>query len=158
VRIWHPDGTPASLAQLGRAVATLAFCDPTHVLAIASDGSAAIIGTKRANDLEPLALPIAAPSLTTDGTLGASLAANGALEIIDPIVRDRWPIAMSHAPQQLVSVQISPDGRRVLATTSSGLLVWTLQLPTTAEVTAPWLDQLTNALAEHGPSAPLSWR
>jgi WD40 repeat protein len=158
IRIWHPDGSAATLATLGRAVATLAYCDPVHVLAVASDGAAAIVGTKRANDVEPLALPIASPTLTRDGALAASLAANGALEIVDPLVRDRWAIAQSRAPQQLVTVQISPDGKRVLATTSSGVLVWTLQLPTTAETTAPWLDQLTNALADHGPSGPLGWR
>jgi len=41
--------------------------------------------------------------------------------------------------------------------TSQSLLVWTLDLPQTAEATAKWLDRLTNATAET-PSEPLGWR
>jgi hypothetical protein len=41
--------------------------------------------------------------------------------------------------------------------TSSSLLVWTLDLPTTAEATARWLDKLTNATVD-SPTEPLGWR
>jgi hypothetical protein len=41
--------------------------------------------------------------------------------------------------------------------TASTLLVWTLDLPTSADATRAWLDKLTNATAD-SPSEPLTWR
>jgi hypothetical protein len=41
--------------------------------------------------------------------------------------------------------------------TPQGVLVWTLALPQTADDTARWLDTMTDALAEHGPTS-LTWR
>jgi hypothetical protein len=69
-----------------------------------------------------------------------------------------WALAVpakGQAPYNFV--EIAPDGSHVLATTSQSLLVWTLDLPSSAEATRAWLDKLTNATAD-SPIEPLSWR
>ena len=156
LRIWHADGTTAALATFAKSIATVAFIDRARVLVVTSDGTAAVASTKQSNDVDPLAMPIASPSLTADGGLVAAQTAAGVLEVIDPAVKERWPLGAPHG-QQLGSAQISPDGHRVLVLASSGVLVWTLGLPHDADATAHWLDTLTNATSDHGPSAPLDW-
>jgi hypothetical protein len=85
--------------------------------------------------------------------LGATLTAGGALDLIDG--SDRWTLDDGRA---FTSVQLSSDASRVLATTQDAVLEWTLELPATPGAAAQWVDGLTNARTDGGPTAPLSWR
>jgi hypothetical protein len=85
--------------------------------------------------------------------LGATLTAGGALDLIDG--SDRWTLDDGRT---FTSVQLSPDASRVLATTQDAVLEWTIELPATPAAAAQWVDGLTNARTDGGPTAPLSWR
>ncbi len=155
LRIWHADGTSAAVATFAKSIATIAYIDHAHVLVITSDGTAAVASTAHPGEVDPLAMPILSPSLGADGLLVAQTA-GGVLEAIDPAAKERWPLAAPHGQQG--SAQLSPDGRRVLAITASGVLVWPLALPRDPDATSHWIDTLTNAVSDHGPTAPLDWR
>jgi hypothetical protein len=64
----------------------------------------------------------------------------------------RWRLAGA----AYADVQISSDGRRVLAKAGSSLLVWDLALPSNAVETVAWLDKMTNAFS--GDAKSLGWR
>jgi hypothetical protein len=108
----------------------------------------------------PPALDETGISLATLTSLTPSLAATitpgGTLEVIDVggEPADRWPVTTGRT---LSGVQLAPDGSALLATTPDAVLAWPIYLPTTAGATAKWLDSLTNARADGGPTAPLSW-
>jgi hypothetical protein len=71
------------------------------------------------------------------------------------MVQQRWTLA----PGSGVTFQgpaISPDGRRVLAQTERGLLVWSLELPASAADTERWLEAMTNAVDDKSPGG-LGW-
>jgi len=153
---WHADGgSLVSLWTSNRLIVSVAYVDKNKVLAIAADGTAVFVDT-RTRAVEPYAATITNPTFTADGGLVASLVAPNGVDIIDPIARDRWSLAPPKGPP-LMFAAISPDGRRVLASTSTGLLVWTLALPASADATSRWIDTLTNAI-DHGPAAPLDWK
>ena len=153
---WHADGSsPVSLWTSTRLIVSVAYVGPNKVLAIAADGNAVFVDT-RAKTVEPSAATITNPTFTADGGLVASLVAPNGVDIIDPIAKDRWSLAPPKGPP-LMFAEISPDGRRVLASTNTGLLVWTLALPASADATSRWIDTLTNAI-DRGPAAPLDWK
>jgi hypothetical protein len=71
-------------------------------------------------------------------------------------VQQRWTLApASEVPFE--NPAISMDGRRVLAVTERGLLVWSLERPTGPDETAAWLDAMTNAVDDKSPGG-LGWR
>jgi WD40 repeat protein len=168
VRVWRANGDKRVIAHLGRAVSSLAWIGEDRVLAVGHDGGA-MIADAGAKPVEatPVALPITGPSFAVDGSLVGSLAPNGAIEIFDPAVGERWTIAQPRDPEQpnavvavrpfVRSVALSPDGRRIMAITNDRLLVWTLALPQTAEATVPWAAALTNAAVSRTPGM-LDWK
>jgi hypothetical protein len=85
--------------------------------------------------------------------LGATLTAAGALDLIDG--SDQWTL---DGGRTFTSVQLSADASHVLATTQDAVLEWTIELPATPGAAAQWVDRLTNARTDGGPTAPLSWR
>ncbi len=107
-----------------------------------------------------VALDATGVSLATQTSLTPSLVATvtpgGTLELADlgGDPADRWPIAIGRT---FAGVQLAPDGSALLATTPDAVLAWPVDLPATAAATAKWLDSLTNARADSGPTAPLSW-
>ena len=140
--------------------ATLHLDAPVTAGAIARDGSVLVVaggelsvwapGDAKLQGSEQLA-PIAA--LTP--TLAAYVGANGELQIADLPADERWTLAVGKPYSQ---VRLSADGRAVLALTPDAVLLWHLDLPDTPEAAKKQLDELTNASAEAGPTAPLSWR
>jgi len=68
---------------------------------------------------------------------------------------DRWTLA---AGKPYTQVRLSPDARSVLALTQDAVLVWHIDLPDTPDAAKAQLATLTNASADAGPTAPLSWR
>jgi hypothetical protein len=95
--------------------------------------------------------------LARTGGLVAAPTVTGGVEVIDAEVAWRWPLATPQKGQAPFSaVDIAPDGSRVLASNTTEVFVWTLDLPTDAETTKTWLARQTNATADK-PSEPLGW-
>ena len=160
---WRPDGTNASLGGLaasgrdGGSIVRLALVGGDQVLAVAGDGTAALVGLAAPGDVHALSTPVPpGASLAADGTLLAAVTPAGALEVIDPVADEAWIVADPEG-RSLANARLSPDGRRVLATTPRGVLVWTLDLPGDPAATARWLDAMTDA-TDHGPAAALGWQ
>ncbi|MBV8760000.1 MAG: protein kinase [Deltaproteobacteria bacterium] len=98
-----------------------------------------------------------APIAALTPSLAAYVATSGELQLADLTGddHDRWTLAVGKPYRQ---VRMSPDGRAVLAVTPDAVLLWHIDLPDTPEAAKKQLDELTNASAEAGPTAPLSWR
>ncbi|HEY1559159.1 MAG TPA: protein kinase [Kofleriaceae bacterium] len=144
---WRADGSLATLATYDKPVAALALVDGKP-LAITSDGVLHFGDRNLAN--------VSVHASIAECGLVASTTPDGVLEVIDAVAGERWSLA-SPKGRTFGAVQISPDGRRVVATTDAGALVWTLDLPSDADATARWLADQTNAVARDA-DAPLDWR
>jgi WD40 repeat protein len=140
VLVWE-GGAPTKLAAFDKPVAAVALIGATQVLAITTDGTAHAI--ELTGSVGAAMSNISPHASVAPVGLAASATPDGVLEVIDVAAGERWTIA---APKSgaFGSAQISPDGRRVLATTSSGVRVWTLALPDNPGATASWLAGLTN--------------
>ncbi len=166
LRVWRADGSKLALAKLARPIATVTAIGAGRVLAVAIDGSAVIADVRRPAATTHVALPITSPSLAEDGSLAGSLAPNGAIELFDPVIDERWTLAEPRDPEVpnsaqthrafVRSVALSPDARRLLAITANHLLVWKLALPASADATASWTEALTNATASA--AGTLEWK
>jgi hypothetical protein len=158
LRAWRTDGKLDVLATGLKAVRHVSFIAPTSALAITDDAMAHQIDTRTHEVLAPPQQVGQSASHAQTGGLVAGLSPLGGVEVYDPLAHWTWSLVTPQKGQSPFSfVQVSPDSRRILAMSSQSLLVWTLDLPQTAEATAAWLDRLTNATAE-GPSEPLGWR
>ena len=149
LRTWRADGSQTTLATFDKPIAQVALAEAMP-LAITSDGAVHVVGAAR--DV-PLTSPRA--SIAANG-LVATTSADGVLELLDPVAGERWTLAQPRG-RTFAFAQVAPDGKRVLAVTAAGVLVWPLALPDTRDATARWLESLTNAVAE-SPTAPLDWR
>ncbi|HUJ60061.1 MAG TPA: hypothetical protein VLX92_16260, partial [Kofleriaceae bacterium] len=154
LRTWAPDGTVASLCTFDKPIGRVALGE-AGIIAVTTDGFAHVVDRAHPHDAQVQPVLASRPSIAQNGLI-ASTTTDGALDAIDPAAGERFTLAVPKG-RTFSFTQISPDGKRVLAVTQSGVLVWTLALPDTPEATAHWLDELTNALAA-GPSAPLGWR
>ncbi len=76
--------------------------------------------------------------------------------MLDPLVHQRWTLAQPTGVT-FDNPAISPDGRRVVAQTPHGLLVWSIERPASAADTVAWLDAMTNAVDDRSPGG-LGWR
>lgn len=97
-----------------------------------------------------------APQASLAPALAATISPGGTLELADlgGEPADRWPIATG---RMFSGVEVAPDGSAVLATTPDAVLAWHVDLLASAAATKAWLDDLTNARTDGGPTAPLSW-
>jgi hypothetical protein len=157
VHVWRADGKLARLANTTKPIEDFGEAGPAQIVAIASDNTVYTIA-RDAADQTPEPVP------SVDGTSAAMspdtgmlvVLDHGAIDVIDPLARQTWTLAAA-AGVMFSQPQISTDGRRVLAQTTKSLLVWSLDLPTSARDTATWLDAMTNAVEDHGPVG-LGWR
>src|SRR5207248_6482695 len=112
----------ATLASHDKPIASITLLDEDHVMAITSDGTAHVTGLPATS---PIANVSPRASVSAHG-LVASVTSDGVLEAIDLEAGERWTLAQPKG-RTFGFAQISPDGRRVLATTQTGVLVWTLR-------------------------------
>src|SRR5690606_36259932 len=157
LRAWRPDGRVDVLGTPASAVLGLALVDRERVLVLTETGVSMV-------DLDRgTALGTAMPAigrtaaLSRTGALIAARTATSGIEVIDPVVDWRWPLATPNPGQPFTAVDIAPDGSRVLAPTATEVFVWTLDLPPDAEATRAWLDRMSNATSDN-PSGPLGWQ
>jgi WD40 repeat protein len=152
LRAWRADGTVATLATYEKPVASISLVGdgPPRVLAVTDEGAVHAADSKA----PPLVAPRA--SIAESGIV-AAISADGLLEVFDPLAQpgERWTLAAPKG-RTFGFAQIAPDGSRVLAVTTNGVLVWPLAVPATRDATASWLEGLTNAIAN--PDGTIRWR
>jgi hypothetical protein len=102
--------------------------------------------------IDDLGVSLGTQTALTQG-LGATVMPAGTIELIDD--REHWTLDGGHT---FTSVQVAPDGSRVLATTQDSVLEWKIELPATPAAATAWVDTLTNARTDGGPTAPLAFR
>jgi hypothetical protein len=151
---WHGDGSTTTLATFERPIVALAAIDGGKALAITADSAGHLVdvGSGAPGALLANMSPHAS---VAPGGLVASTTSDGVLEAIDAPSNMPWVLAQPKG-RIFGFAQISPGGRRALATTQTGLLVWTLALPDGPDATEQWLRTLTNAI-DRGDGA-ISWR
>jgi hypothetical protein len=176
LRAWRTTGTIETFAELPKPVATVAIIKSTAI-AVADDGLGFAIALDAPGALSrsTLSAPFdlyAARSASASQQAGLLAIANrGTIEVVDPLleVAHRWTLAGSLGVTY-TQAQISNDGRHVIARAFitdrekrelesrmiNSLLVWRLAAPATADDTAQWLDQLTNAVFDQ--SSHLGWQ
>ncbi len=146
---WRADGTLAMLGALPKAVADLAPGDPAtsaRAIAFDVDGMTYIVELASGQITPSYALGSSAAAMAADGGLVVSIDRTGNLEVVDPLMKQHWILAEA-AGATFAFPRISPDGNRIVATTTAHAVLFTLDLPATAAATATWLDRLTNAHA-----------
>ena len=171
LRAWRADGSVDVLAELASPLlaATLVGGERRRgsgpgqlprdrLLALAETGTY-LIDLDRARPLAaPLPLLGASAALARTGGLLAAPTVAGGVEVVDPLIDWRWPLAVPQRGQApFTVVDIAPGGTRVLASNATEVFVWTLDLPGDADATRAWLASQTNAIAD-SPSRPLGWQ
>nr|MBA3540013.1 hypothetical protein [Deltaproteobacteria bacterium] len=145
-----------TLGTVPKPLVEIAPAGPAHALAIDGDAATFLVELATAGHVTPVhALGSRAASMAATGELLVALDREGGVELVDPLAKQHWLLAAA-VGATFASPQLSPDGKRVLATTATGLVVWTLDLPVGAEATAKWLDVITNA--ERRSDGELIWR
>ncbi|HEV7559014.1 MAG TPA: hypothetical protein VGO00_26255, partial [Kofleriaceae bacterium] len=132
----------APLATLARNIDKLAVVD-AGVVAITADGSEYVVGDTAGT---PMMVGLNA-SISATGL--SVVATQGRIDVVDPIARQRFPLAMAGNLPYFYP-QISADAHYVVASTARGLLVWHLDLPALDDVPA-WLDHITNISSARTP-------
>jgi hypothetical protein len=166
VHAWRADGTLEQLARLPKPIDDIAEAETRHVIAFAGDpaGPKVYALDRAAPDrfTEAIAsLDGAAAAMSPDTGL-LTVLDHGTLRVVDPLARQQWTLAPA-INVAFAAPTISSDGRRVLAmttrspTATRSLLVWSLDLPSTPDDTARWLETLTNAAEDNTPGT-LVWR
>jgi hypothetical protein len=156
VHAWRADGTLGLLARAPKLLGEFGEAGPDHIVAIADDTTIYTIARATGQISEALA-SIASSSAAMAPDTGMLVAVErGALTILDPLVHQRWTLALPSGVT-FVAPAISADGRRVVAGTPRSLLAWSIDLPDGAEATVRWLDAMTNAVDDRTPGG-LGWR
>jgi hypothetical protein len=157
VHAWRADGGLERLATAPKPLDDFGEAGATHLVAFASDTTVYTMARDSRDQLTE-----ALPSI--DGTSAAMspdtgclvVLEHGALVVLDPLVRQRWTLAPA-AGLTFENPAVSADGRRVLVQTPQSLLVWSIELPASADDTVRWLDTITNAVEDGSPGG-LGWR
>ena len=157
VHAWAADGGFARLAQAPKTLEDFSEAGPDHILAIAGDTTIYTIARGAPDQVTEALASIESTSAAMSPDTGFLVAVeHGAIQILDPLVHQRWTLARPNAVT-FENPAISADGRRVVANTPDSLLAWSIELPDSAEATARWLDAMTNAVDDRSPGG-LGWR
>jgi hypothetical protein len=164
LHMWGRDGRAGVIATpTGSLLATSLVDVPNrerarHIRLLAlGDTSAFHVEPDGAATPDPMPVLGTSAALARTGGLIAAPTATGGVEIVDPVVGWRWPLAAPGKGQAPFSmIDIAPDGSRVLASNATHVFVWTLGLPDDVETTKAWLARQSNATSDN-PSVPLGW-
>jgi len=155
---WTPTDTVQQHATLPKPIIELGTTGTDKLVAFTDAGAAYLVDTMHADQVANIDQTLGRTKVSMSADTGMMVVAErGALDVIDPLVdHPRWSLAS--APGVTYSTpQVSTDGRRVLAQSTAGLLLWTLALPQGGDETSAWLDQMSNAITGSGPKS-LGWR
>jgi hypothetical protein len=156
IHAWRPDGTLARIATAPKPLDEIGEAGPGSLVAFASDTTIYTMARPEGPLTEALTAIEGSSAAMAPETGRLVVLEHGAIEVLDPMVQQRWTLAPPSDPP-FESLAISADGRRVLAVTERGLLVWSLALPAGPDETAAWLEAMTNAVDDKSPGG-LGWR
>ncbi len=144
LRAWRAGAAAdESVATVAKPIVELAL-HAGQALVFTDDGSSYIVETAKPNRVEAL-FPLGKKRVAMAEQAGFIAATRGSfLDVIDPEVKARWTIGTANNAT-FSQLEISNDGRRVMAIVNEHLIAWNLDLPTTPAATAKWLDAMTNA-------------
>ncbi|HEY0193851.1 MAG TPA: hypothetical protein VGC42_22195, partial [Kofleriaceae bacterium] len=156
VHVWRADGRVERLARTPRPLLDLAEAGPDRIVVFAADHAVFTLERATADRVTAAFPPLPSLDLSMSPDTGLFVVADqGAILIADPLARQQWTLA-AKSREPFRDPQVSPDGRRVQARTTKGLLVWSLELPDGPDATARWLDDMTNAVGDTDPKA-IGW-
>jgi hypothetical protein len=79
-----------------------------------------------------------------------------ALTLLDIEDGEHWPVLLG--VRRILHPTLSQDGTKILGLDALGtLLAWSIDVPDGSEATRAWLDRLTNATTELGPTT-VTWQ
>jgi hypothetical protein len=153
---WEADGTFHSYVTLPSRVENLIS---NHNILLAQIGTGA--GYRIGLD-EPTATSVFPDGTTKlhmsdDVNLGVMELSNSVTEIVDLEVGRQWPLLNRDAFMPIQYPSLSADGTALIGLVAGSAYLWRLTLPADAEATRRWLDELTNAIADMGPTT-VTWR
>jgi len=143
-------------AKLPLKITTLGAIGADYLIAFADGGAAYLVAIAKPDTVTDLEETLGRTSASMSASTGLiAVLDRGAIDVLDPLIKPaRWHLASGAT---YADVQISNDGRRILAKTGSTLLVWDLVLSANAAETGVWLDKMTNAVTGSGAKS-LGWR
>ncbi|MBA3458565.1 MAG: serine/threonine protein kinase [Deltaproteobacteria bacterium] len=155
---WRPDDTIEPHATLPKPIIELGTTGTSSLVAFSEGGVAYLVDLTKPNHVTDIDRDLGRSTVAMAADTGLIVKEErGALVVIDPLTEHkRWTLADSPGVV-LTRAGVSSDGRRVLAHTATGVLVWTIPMPASAEDTAAYLDKMTNAITGTG-SKSLDWR
>jgi type II secretory pathway pseudopilin PulG len=141
LRVWPASGDPRLVATLPRPAHELHVIAGNRALALADTEAYAFdLATGQLVATFALAAPAA---VAEDAGLVVMRTSTGVIEVVDPFAGAhggvRWTLASS-SDVVFGAPHISRDGQRVIASTPTGLVAWTLDLPDGPTATAAWLQ------------------
>ncbi len=155
---WERDGRVTTLATLPTLVASVLTLDPERELIITTVDGAAYLMPADGSSPPSACIPAGTRNVISSPQRGLAAFPTGrGVGLFDLISGTHWPFIPDDRQLHTSAVRISRDGTKIAAQVDTSFFVWNLALPATAAETRAWLDQLTNASADLGPSA-LTWR
>ena len=151
---WRADGVLVEHVALPEPI-TNTYSDDDHMIMITKDGGGYVTHFAKPG-VAHSAIPAGAKRISISA-VGLALFETAAStpEVVDLIAPGRWPV-VRRGQTRVKFPTISEDGKRVMALSGTELVEWPIDVPQDADATAAWLDQLTNATAELGPTT-LTW-
>ena len=153
---WRPDQRIVDHATLPGPIQLLTRAADSLIVET-QDGAGYLVDLERPEHIVGQFPPGTRSLATANGSnLIATNGEDGTVTMIDVQSGERWPM-MAPFRSPITAFDMTSDGARMGGLINSTLWVWPLSLPETADATAAWLDQMTNATAELGASI-LTWQ
>ncbi|MFN0245567.1 MAG: WD40 repeat domain-containing serine/threonine protein kinase [Kofleriaceae bacterium] len=143
-------------ATLPFEITSLGAIGSEYLLAFSDGGAAYLVSLAKPDAFTDLEESLGRASASMSSITGlVAVQSRGSIDVLDPLIKPaRFRLASGTT---YADVQISNDGRRILAKAGSTLVVWDLTLPNNAPETSAWLDKMTNAITGSGAKS-LDWR
>jgi WD40 repeat protein len=155
VMCWRPDGALVEHVVLPETIVNT-YSGNDQMIVITKDGGGYVVRFDKPGFARST-IPAGARRISmSDSGLAVFETAVSTPEIVDLNAAGRWPVLRRGRQGRVKSPTISDDGKSIMALEGTSLVEWPIDVPQDADATAAWLDRLTNATAELGPTT-LTW-
>jgi hypothetical protein len=157
IECWNPDGARTIAARMEHAIMHAEPITDDLVMLKLADNGIYTLDLASGEVRSAAALGEVRSSLAAEAGLAVINRSRRSVSVIDLLARTSWPLMTGHQTGAAYAV-ITSDGELAALTISNAeLLIWKIGLPDGPWATAAWVDSLTNATAEQGPTK-LGWR
>jgi hypothetical protein len=155
VMCWRADGTLVEHVVLPETI-TNTYSSMNQMIVITQDGGGYVVRFDKPGFARST-IPAGARRISMSDTgLAVFETAVSTPEVVDLNATGRWPVVRRGRVGRIKFPTISDDGKTIMALEGTDLVEWPIDVPQDADATAAWLDRLTNATAELGPTT-LTW-